>query len=273
MSGQSPTESPVPILAYCATCRRTLGKVERRFLGVRLICPNDRSPDPIHIAAVVKGTQGETWLSIEKWILSYERYYTALRWFSNWRGLSRGRHGVFLLGQLGVLLLALTLARVPIFWGLEGVSAFLLRLLAAFVATYTIFDALVERTSVAFVSRFPTHPVRTMLISVLIFVNVALAFGVLYALNGSQFKPELNSVRALYFSFVTISTLGYGDIRPHAEAWAAQLMVVTELTVGLYMVAVILAVFVGWATLNPTLPKYKRLEEVICHDEKTDNSA
>jgi hypothetical protein len=47
----------------------------------------------------------------------------------------------------------------------------------------------------------------------------------------------------MYFSFVTLATLGYGDILPHAEL--ARMLAVIEAVVGQFYVAVIVAVLVS----------------------------
>jgi hypothetical protein len=162
------------------------------MLGARLVCPCDNPENPTHIAAVVKGRQGKTWLAIEASILSYEIRYTAVRWFGQWGGRLVGRHGVFLTAEAAALVLCLALARTPEVLGLQGTPAFIPRFAAAVAAVYAIVDTVIERTSVAFVSRFPTHPLRTMLISVLSFVHVGLSFAILYALNAADFTPRLD---------------------------------------------------------------------------------
>ena len=47
----------------------------------------------------------------------------------------------------------------------------------------------------------------------------------------------------MYFSFVTLATLGYGDILPYSEA--ARMLAVIEAVVGQFYVAVIVAVVVS----------------------------
>ena len=54
--------------------------------------------------------------------------------------------------------------------------------------------------------------------------------------------PDLAS-SMLYFSFVTIATLGYGDILPHTEA--VRMVAVVEAVVGQFYVAVIVALLVS----------------------------
>lgn len=76
----------------------------------------------------------------------------------------------------------------------------------------------------------------------------AAAYSALYALApGSLSFPESSAiadsgavdVQTTYFSFVTIATLGYGDITPHLPF--AQMLVVCEAMFGQFYVAVVIA--------------------------------
>jgi hypothetical protein len=55
--------------------------------------------------------------------------------------------------------------------------------------------------------------------------------------------PHLLQLDLLYFSFVTLATVGYGDILPTSET--ARMLAMIEAVVGQFYVAVIVAVFVG----------------------------
>ncbi len=70
------------------------------------------------------------------------------------------------------------------------------------------------------------------------YFEVASQFGILYfcALPSGYFKDDFSSiVQALYFSVVTITTVGYGDITPKTPM--AQIMCMYELAVGFIVVA------------------------------------
>jgi hypothetical protein len=67
------------------------------------------------------------------------------------------------------------------------------------------------------------------------------AFGVIYYLNPSFWKEPLTIVQSVYFSVVTITTLGYGDITPQTEL--ARILSALEaglgiVTIGLFLNAV-----------------------------------
>lgn len=58
-----------------------------------------------------------------------------------------------------------------------------------------------------------THK-RSLLLLFLNFFEVIGSFGVIYAAGDFLNKPVSNWVDALYFSFVTGATVGYGDLHP-----------------------------------------------------------
>lgn len=67
------------------------------------------------------------------------------------------------------------------------------------------------------------------------------AFGVIYYLNPSFWKEPLTVIQSVYFSVVTITTLGYGDIAPQTEPSrvAASLEALLGIvTIGLFLNAV-----------------------------------
>jgi len=78
---------------------------------------------------------------------------------------------------------------------------------------------------------------------------VVFLYGIMYTLLDASFanlfnRTDLSFGDFLYFSFVTITTLGYGDIYP--VAWQARFLVVTELISGLAVVAVYLGAAVSY---------------------------
>lgn len=241
---ESPLHSPVSIIPYCAGCNRVWEPDPQRRLGQRFLCLTDVT----HVAALVKGEVGKLWLRIEARILPYE--FLSLR-------LS-GRKGPIALA-IRVLLLVLALAICP--WGPWG------RVLASLLGVAVIADVLLNATSVAFFSRFPSHPLRSVLNAVISVGLTATAFGVLYAASVDGFTRDgsaltLPRVDAVYFSFVTIATLGYGDIHPAVESLMPKLLVICELLVGLYLLAILLAIHATWVSSPPNIsepPTYEAL--------------
>jgi len=78
----------------------------------------------------------------------------------------------------------------------------------------------------------------------LAFVNVMLVFAILYVAFGHHYDPVVRYPDAIYFSVTTAATIG-GHAKP--KDFTGQLVMVVQLLTTMYFVAVLLAIFVGWA--------------------------
>jgi len=176
------------------------------------------------------------WARIETILQAYAQRFSAVR-----RLHLLNREGFYLLGATALLLGLATLAAwrcVPNRW-----SYFI-----AFPAAYYVVDAVLVNTSITFISQQPIHRLRSVLLTMLNVLNVGLAYAVAYAAQREAFAQPLTALQSIYFSFSTVTTLGYGDIKPDGlNAWTGQLTVVLELITGLYLLAGVLAVVVSWA--------------------------
>ena len=79
------------------------------------------------------------------------------------------------------------------------------------------------------------------------YIELVINFGILYSIQPSEYwkanaQPE-DIVNALYFSGVTITTLGYGDITP--IHWFPQFLTVYEVLCGFSLIVVCLAVYLS----------------------------
>jgi hypothetical protein len=147
------------------------------------------------------------------------------------------REGAYLCGAFGLLLL-FTWATIR--YPLECVPY-----VCGILAGYYIVDSVLVNTWITFVSKSPLVPIRSILLTLLNVVNVTLAFAVLYAGQAHSFKEHpLTFGTAIYFSVVTITTVGYGDIVP-VHHWA-KITVAAQLAVGLYLLAAVLSMVVQW---------------------------
>lgn len=92
--------------------------------------------------------------------------------------------------------------------------------------------------------------------TVAVYVLIALSFAQLYTLvivwdpqsfnlpvTAAERSPQLLQVDLLYFSLITLATVGYGDILPLSDT--ARMLAAIEAIVGQFYVAVVVAVFVG----------------------------
>ncbi len=161
----------------------------------------------------------------------------------NWRG---GRVIVFSTWLVSLAGSALALAPLPVEWHrfgrtMELVTALpLLALLAVGILRY--------------IFRNRTLTVDGIFATVTVYLIIAMFFSMLYLLliewnpasfnlNTEDMPPQLLQSNLLYFSLITLATVGYGDILPVSET--ARTVAVIEATVGQFYVAVIVAVFVG----------------------------
>lgn len=80
------------------------------------------------------------------------------------------------------------------------------------------------------------------------YLGIGLAFSAIWAILGVSHKGSIhgqisNSVDAVYFSFSTMTTLGYGDISPVSNR--AKLLAVVEAIVGVIYMALFAGVVIG----------------------------
>jgi hypothetical protein len=76
------------------------------------------------------------------------------------------------------------------------------------------------------------------------YVEVIVNFGLLYylAFRGAFNRPLRDAVEAIYFSAITITTVGYGDLAPSRPV--SQLLVVYEVLLGVVLVVVAVSAYI-----------------------------
>ena len=161
----------------------------------------------------------------------------------NWRSGRGIVLGIWLVALAGS---ALALAPLPAEWHRLGRTL-------EIVAVMPLL-ALVAIGILLFIFRSRTLTVDGIFATVTVYLIIAMFFSMLYLLliewNPASFNvqvegmsPQVLQSNLLYFSLVTLATLGYGDILPVSET--ARTLAVIEATVGQFYVAVIVAVFIG----------------------------
>ena len=91
------------------------------------------------------------------------------------------------------------------------------------LALYGLTGLLAAAGTLRFVVRAPTVDSETVYAALSTYLLAGLFFGVIYsaiefAMPGSFTGPdEFTEASAVYYSFVTLATLGYGDFLPHSE--------------------------------------------------------
>lgn len=235
------------IIFYCATCG-DLGPDERGHpIGTSFECPNDRS----HFAAVVKAPAGAFWLRVEKYVYTLQTF-SPLQLFR-----SGGRAGFYHCIRLGVLLGLVCFMNPERSWFSQSAAIVL--------AVYLLYDILLLSTYATFVSRYPTHPLRSLTLNFSSLFQSAVAYAIIYRLIPSAFNRWLTPIDAIYFSVVSISTVGYGDIHVTGNSAQAQLLevlVISEIVVGLYILAGLVAVVASWANQMPSAHAPRQLKDL-----------
>lgn len=129
--------------------------------------------------------------------------------------------------------------------GVAGLISYNGVLLAALLASYASFD----RSSIAASTLFAVTSAFLLLIYAV--------FGSLYL--GNQFSPPIKDlVTALYYSVVTMGTVGYGDITPKSAD--ARLFTVSVIILGLAVFATSVTAIAGPLIARLSAPKEKRMK-------------
>ena len=92
------------------------------------------------------------------------------------------------------------------------------------------------------------NPFDFVKVQLLNFINIVVLFGLSYFFISKALTDQFNNQNSgffdyIYFSFVTITTLGYGDIHP--IGWYSRLLVILELCFGLWFVITVIPVAVA----------------------------
>jgi hypothetical protein len=153
--------------------------------------------------------------------------------------------GLWLVSVAGSLV---ALAPVPERWALLALAAETTSLLPLL--------AMISIGILRFVYRSHSLTIDGIFATVVVYVLIALTFARLYELlmgwnpgsfdlgvPAAELTPHQTHVNLLYFSLITLATVGYGDILPVSDT--ARMLATIEAIVGQFYVAVIVAVFVG----------------------------
>jgi hypothetical protein len=174
-----------------------------------------------------KEDQEKLWKSVSGCFEWYETKCSPASW-----SIFRYREGWYLLLRFASLLIGLIFA--------NG-SLSLINFIIGIFALLFFIDIIIANTSIAFVTKNPISDLRSLLFSFFTFTHLILIFSICYKFIESQFEMRMCTSQALYFSAVTITTLGYGDIHPQLWATTAQFVTIIEVLTGLYFIAGIFA--------------------------------
>jgi len=229
---------------YCVQCGPLGSASDRIPIGCRFLCPRDQD----HYAAVVKDPAGIDWLRFE-YLIGRAKRRSLYQLFGGGQ-----RIGLYNLCRGMMLFIALILASPDASAWISG--------LVALPAIYLLYESLLVATFQVFISRRPTSPFRTVLLTGATLFQIALSYAVFYRVLGSGFNVTLSRMQAFYFSVVTAATVGYGDIHPSVNAWHVQLLVVSEIVISVYVIVGLIGIVAGWVNQPPVVPPRPRLEEL-----------
>jgi voltage-gated potassium channel len=117
------------------------------------------------------------------------------------------------------------------------------------IGLYFLFDVVMVNTSISFVTMGPINNLRSFLFTFFTFTHIIVAFGIFYKFVQEQFASIMCDSQVLYFSTVTITTLGYGDFVPSKSGTIAQTFVILEVLTGLFFIT---GVFARIISKNPS---------------------
>jgi hypothetical protein len=152
------------------------------------------------------------------------------------------------IGMLAAYVLAVIACHVavsPNIWNIVRVPSSMALISLALIALFRILEILAVSFRLHLLVPYKTRsPAHAIVLTFLAYVHVLIAFAVIYLAEsfwlGDPFKssPGLwaNPIDGLYFSTVTITTVGYGDLSP--EHWLGKLLVIFEIFVGLILLVV-----------------------------------
>jgi len=80
------------------------------------------------------------------------------------------------------------------------------------------------------------------------YIELALSMGYIYWVHGGLHNADGSRQDAIYFSFVSMTTAGYGDIYPEHSLHA---IVVCHLVTSIFMLATVIALFLSLTASNP----------------------
>jgi voltage-gated potassium channel Kch len=136
-------------------------------------------------------------------------------------------------------------------WLEQGVPSHKLDIISAVLIVYAY--SRINEIAYAFYSDSLTQskesdlkPLERIRMAMRSYWGLAFNFAILFyflPLSGLFKEPLANFFESLYFSVVTMTTLGYGDVLPHH--WLARLLVMYEVITGIILIAVAIATYIG----------------------------
>ncbi|WP_342617256.1 potassium channel family protein [Rhodoferax sp. GW822-FHT02A01] len=225
---------PVLVRGYCGTCHKEFGAANPDYFGYRIECGEG------HLAQIIAaGETSSWWLRQEARLLRWQTQYSPFAVIRKiFNHISAGH---FILICFIVLALALVLEDI----GLTARPLTVSRFAFGTLIVWRFADLFLSNTSINFTTRFFQSPLRSVVFSVAAYLQLALCYAYFYSvlhtfeIIGIKDNVPFSTDEAVYYSFGTILTVGYGSLAPATKLGKA--IVISELLAGLYFVVIIIA--------------------------------
>jgi hypothetical protein len=226
-----------------------LGKPKGEHLGLQFKCPkceSDKVEKKLRLGRIILDQpDAKCWLHLEWMLLFWQVKLSPLVWLQR----------VFPCSGVFVRLLVTVLLQVGgvYFWASgfpsDVILRIILRVAVSLLILWRFVDIFLSNLSFVFTTRFPGNPIRSAIYSMIAYMQIGLSYAFLFvALGQPHFKEVMEPASAMFFSFGTLVTVGYGNLLP--QTVVARLAVVSELLLGLSFVVIILAQVATWAQLS-----------------------
>jgi hypothetical protein len=159
--------------------------------------------------------------------------------------------------RLDAWIILIILFWVAVVWLPEGSHFSFIPYVICAAGIYRLWDMFIQRFRSIFIDPYffvndnnkkPEHIIdlsRSLILAGLNFLEIVLIFSAFYKyLPPGSFNSPLEGFDSFYFSFVTITTLGYGDITPCPSALKAKVLITAELVLGLTWIIIVLGTIV-----------------------------
>ncbi|WP_222910215.1 potassium channel family protein [Pseudomonas sp. DNDY-54] len=92
-------------------------------------------------------------------------------------------------------------------------------------------------------------PSRSLFFAFGHYIEIGLSMGYVYWCLDSFNQNSITISKSVYFSFITMTTIGFGDITPNTDI--ARLIVTAHSIVGLFMLVTVIGIFLSLSTSDP----------------------
>jgi hypothetical protein len=167
------------------------------------------------------------WGKWENCLKYYERHCSPASW-----KCFIFREGSYLLTRFVVLSISFILITYHYNWQNIGLIV---------LTSFFLFDIIIANTSISFITIKPINTLRSYLFTFFTFTNIILIYSVFYKFVQRDFSSPMCNTQVLYFSTVTISTLGFGDFVPNKSGTNAQWLVIFEILTGFFFITGVFA--------------------------------